>query len=336
MPVGWGIIGVGRHAERYMADAIRRSPDGELVAAWSRDRARAEAFAARFGARRAYDDLAAFLADPEVQAVLVLSPNALHVTHTVAATRAGRHVLCEKPMALSVTEAQAMLAACRSAGVRLGTGFHLRHHPAIREARRRLAAGAVGDLRLVRVSFNVETPVGAWSKPWKDDPPLAGGGILYGNGVHALDAVRFATGQEFVEVSAFCDGQPPGGTVEETMVCLLKLAGGGYVLADFAKGVAAPANDLQVHGTLGRLEGRGAITTGPEAALAIVTPERTEEVPLPPSDHYMEEIQDFNRAVLDSREPAASGVDGLRMVEVGLALFESARSGRAVAVSTLA
>lgn len=316
-----------------MADAIRHSPDGELVAAWSRDRARAEAFAARFGARRAYDDLSLLLADAEVEAVLVLTPNSLHAAHTVAAARAGKHVLCEKPMALSVTEGQAMRAACRSAGVRLGIGFHLRHHPAIQEARRRLAAGAVGDLRLVRVSFNVETPVGAWSRPWKDDPSLAGGGILYGNGVHALDAVRFATGQEFVEVTALCDGEPPAGPVEETMVCLLKLEGGGYVLADFAKGIATPTNDLEVYGTRARLEGRGAMTTGPEAELAIVTPEGSETLPLPASDHYVDEIQDFNRAVLDGREPAATGVDGLRMVEVSLALFESARSGRAVPVA---
>ncbi|MBI2911589.1 MAG: Gfo/Idh/MocA family oxidoreductase [Chloroflexi bacterium] len=332
MSIGWGIVGIGRHAERFMADAIQRSPDGELVAAWSRDRARAEAFAGRFGARRAYDDMGLLLADPQVQAVLVLTPNALHVSHTVAAARAGKHVLCEKPMALSVTEGQEMLAACRAAGVRLGIGFHLRHHPAIREARRRIAEGTLGELRILRVSWDVPDALGHWSRSWKNQPDVAGGGILYGNGVHALDAVRYVTGREFVEVAAFCDGSPPAGPVEETVVALLKLEGGAYLVADFAKAVGAPTNDLEVYGARARLDGRGVITALPAGELAVATPEGREAVPLPPSQHYVDEIQDFNRAVLDGREPAATGLDGLRMVEVSLALFEAARSERAVRV----
>src|SRR2546423_8542842 len=129
--VGWGLVGAGRHARNRVAPAIVAAPGGRLVGVVGREPSRAAEFAAHFGAQP-YASLAELLTDPAIQAVYLVTPNDLHAPQTLEAAAAGRHVLCEKPMALSPAECRAMVQACRSAGVKLGVGFHLRQHEAHR------------------------------------------------------------------------------------------------------------------------------------------------------------------------------------------------------------
>src|SRR6266516_2815762 len=128
--IGWGLVGAGRHAGNRAAPAIAAAPNARLVGVVGRELAAAEAFAERFGAR-AYPSLA----DPAIRAVYLVTPNDLHAPQTLGAAAAGRHVLCEKPLALSPGECRAMIEACRAAGVKLGVGFHLRQHDAHRTVR---------------------------------------------------------------------------------------------------------------------------------------------------------------------------------------------------------
>ena len=123
MAIGWGIVSTGRHPDTKMAPAINEADGASLAAVMSRDMGRAEAFAQKHGSASACDDLDALLRDPAVDVVYIASPNALHAEQTVRAAQAGKHVLVEKPMALSVDDAQRMIDACDMAGVRLGVGF---------------------------------------------------------------------------------------------------------------------------------------------------------------------------------------------------------------------
>src|SRR5919109_1735877 len=144
MSFGWGIVSTGKHPDIKIAPAMAAAEGGELVAVYSRDQHRAEAFAQKHGARAAYRRLGDLLKDSRVDGVFVSSPNALHAGHVVQAAEAGKHVLCEKPMATTIADAVRMLQACRGAGVTLGVAFNLRLHPAHVRAREIVASGALG------------------------------------------------------------------------------------------------------------------------------------------------------------------------------------------------
>lgn len=127
MSARWAFVGAGRHAQLWLAPAMERATNATPAGVWSRQLQTAETLASRHGLPRVYRSLDELLADPEVDAVLISTPNYLHAEHAIAALRVGKHVLCEKPMAIDVSQALAMTRAAREAGRLLGIGFHLRH-----------------------------------------------------------------------------------------------------------------------------------------------------------------------------------------------------------------
>ena len=136
MAIGWAIVSTGRHVNDWVAPAMAGAVDTQLVAVYSRDQGRAEAFTRKHGAQVAYTSLEALVADARVEAVFIAAPNFLHAPYTTIAAQAGKHVLVEKPMAVQVDEAVEMVRTCQAHGVKLGVGFHLRYHPGHQEARR--------------------------------------------------------------------------------------------------------------------------------------------------------------------------------------------------------
>ncbi len=328
--VGWAIISTGRHPDARMAPAINKARNSRLVAVVSRDLERAKAFAARHGARRAYDSLESALADPEVQAVYIASPNYLHAEQTIAAVRAGKHVLCEKPMALTVEDGRRMVEAARAAGVKLGVAFHCRHHPAHRRAREVVASGGLGEVVYATACWSA---LALGPRPdWWSRPEQVGGGAIMGTGVHVLDLLRFVLGREVVEVFAYQDSPP----IEVTDSILLKFDDSSTAHVVCSRKVAYPNNDLNIYGMGGRVRSMGTIGTDLQGALEVVTAAgaatETFEAEDPARALYVGLVEDFARAVLEGGEPAATGEDGLKNIEITLAVFESNRTGRAVPV----
>ena len=214
MPFGWGIVSTGTHPDVKIAPAMAAADGGELVGVYSRDQHRAEAFAQKHGARAAYSQLGDLLKDPRVDGVFVSSPNALHAEHVVQAAEAGKHVLCEKPMATTIADAVRMLQACRRAGVTLGIAFNLRQHPAYIRARELVAAGTLGRIVLAQAqwAFGVRGRDGSPPRTpltqWWDTPELIGGAsTMMGTGVHSVDLLRLVLGAEVDEITAVTDGQ---------------------------------------------------------------------------------------------------------------------------------
>jgi 1,5-anhydro-D-fructose reductase (1,5-anhydro-D-mannitol-forming) len=328
--VGWAIISTGRHPEARMAPAINKARNSRLVAVMSRDLERARAFAARHGAPRAYDSLEAVLSDPDVQAVYIASPNYLHAEQTLAAVRAGKHVLVEKPMALTVEDGRRMVAAARQAGVKLGVAFHCRHHPAHREARQVVRSGALGEIVYATASWSALAP---GPRPeWWSRPEQVGGGAIMGTGVHVFDLLRFVLGREVVEVFAYQDSPP----IETTDSVLFKFEDGSTAHVVCSRKVAYPNNDLNIYGLAGRIRSVDTISTDLKGSLEVTTAAgstvRSFEADDPPRAMYVGLVEDFARAVLEGCEPAATGEDGLKVIELTLAVFESNRTGRAVPV----
>jgi 1,5-anhydro-D-fructose reductase (1,5-anhydro-D-mannitol-forming) len=333
MATGWIVIGTGIFAANRIAPALNRAVGGRLVAVVSRERERAEEFAQEHGARRAYDNLEAGVRDPDVGFVWVATPHALHLEPVLAAARAGKHVLCEKPLATSRADAREMIRACSRAGVLLGTGFHLRHHPLHQEARRLVLAGALGEIVSAEAEWSTPPvrPGAGYNAPWRRDPELAFAGITTGTGVHAIDLLRYVLDDEIVELSAMTNAATSTlAPLETQAAALLRFAGGAIATMGCRRGIPRPANDLTVIGTQGRLTVRHGIDEVTHGTLEVegVEPELT-GVPVG-SDMYTLQAEAFMQAAQENREPNASGEDGLRVVEALDALLESAQKGRTV------
>jgi len=331
--LGFAILGPGRFAASRIVPALQRAGNCNLVAVVSRDQRRAAAFAEEHGVPAAYGDLATALADPVVQAVWVATPHALHrgAVEQIAASR--RHVLCEKPLATTVEDAKAIVRACRQAGVTLGTGFHLRHHPLHREARRLVQSGELGEIAAAQAEWSLPPGPANASAAWRREPALSGGGILTGTGIHAIDLLRFVLRDEVAEVSAMTDVRDaPSGGLESRAQALLRFQGGTVALVRCARGVHAPMNDLLIEGVSGRLFAHRTIDEVTRGTLEVSGADSDMSGVPAGSDMYAVQAHAFAEAVERGDEPDASDEDGLQMVLVATALYEAARTGRTVAL----
>jgi xylose dehydrogenase (NAD/NADP) len=224
-PLRWGILGCARITRRGLVPGIRASGAGVLHALASRDPATARARAAEFGIPRAHDSYEALLEDPDVDAVYIPLPNELHRPWVIAAADAGKHVLCEKPLALDGPEAEGMVAHCRDRGVLLMEAFMWRHQPRALQLRRLIREGAIGALRLIRSSFSFPIAAGDWRLD-----PARGGGALWDVGCYGVSAARFFAGAEPADVRSIAHVGPTG--VDLTLTALLEFPGGVLATVD--------------------------------------------------------------------------------------------------------
>ncbi len=341
MALGWAIISTGMHPGNKIAPAINAAAEADLVAVYSRDRGRAEAFAQKHGARAAFDSLEELLADSRVEAVFLCSPNALHAQHAIQAARSGKHVLCEKPMTTTLDDAVAVVRDCREQGVKLGVGYHLRTHPGHILARDLIAQGALGQTTMAQgqggfgVRGQSQPPPRGGLRQWWGEPDMIGGAAaMMGTGVHVVDLLRFLLGREVVEVAAITDGQTGEQPLEMVASVSMRFDGGTIATVSCGRLLPDSRNDFTVYGTDGRITGRATIWESLQGRIEVVseTVNRTEVYGGEYLGNFIAELEDFHQAIEQDREPVATGVDGLRVVEVTLAMIESASTGRTVKI----
>src|SRR5215469_13136398 len=328
----WGIIGLGRIADTEIAPAIATSPHGELRAVVSRDQGRAGAFAGRHGAARALTSYGELLADPDVDAVYIATPNGLHAGQVAEAAAAGKHVMCDKPLALSVADARRAVAACEEAAVGLGITFQTRFHDHFGRFRDAVRDGSLGEIRVVQVEMS---PGRTLLKGWRTDPALAGLGAINNLGVHAFDLIGWLLGAEPTEVTALAGHE--GVLDPETLaLVLLRYGTGALAYVNINQSVAFPQADITVYGTKGRVVGRSVTRMNMEGTLDILTEAGETTIQTASYHAYRGAVMAFEDAVSTGREPSPSGLDGLRSVELTSAIAESMRSGRTAAMAAQA
>lgn len=328
--VRWGIIGLGRIADSEIAPAISASPHGVLHGVVSRDQGRADAFAQRHGAVRALTSFGDLLADPEVDAVYIATPNALHVDQVVAAAEAGKQVMCDKPLALTVMDARRAIDACDQAGVKLGITFQTRFHDNFERCREIIQDGTLGEIRAVQIEMSSGRTL---LKGWRTDPALAGLGVINNIGVHAFDLLRYLLGSEVTEVTALA-GHEEGLTPETLAMVLLRYGCGALAYVNVNQSVAFPQADIAVYGTKGRVVGRSCTRMNMSGTLAIATGAGETVLETASYGAYKGAITAFEEAVMNSRAPSPSGLDGLRSVELTTAITESLRQRGTVSVAS--
>ena len=320
----WGILGTGR-VTRWLVAALRASPRNTLAAVASRSAARAKAFAAEWDVPRAFGSYEALIENAGVDVVYNALPNHLHEAWTVAAARAGKHVLCEKPLGLDVGQVERMAEAARAARVVVAEAFMYRHHPQTEKVRELAQSGALGALRLVRGSFTFTL---TRPEDVRLDPEL-GGGSLWDVGCYPVSYARLVVGQEPLEAFGW---QTLGETgVDEVFTGQLRFPGG--VVAQVDSGFRLPyRTTIEVVGSEGSLVVRQPYKPRAQETIVVTRGENATSVAVSGPEPYLGEVEDMADAVLLGRPPRVSLDDSRGNVAALVALLRSAREGRAVPV----
>lgn len=248
MAVRWGILGCGDVAEKKGGPALYKAEGSELVAVMRRDREKAQDFARRHGARRAYDHAEHLLADPEVDAVYIATPPHLHCEQTLAAARAGKHILVEKPMALNAAECDTMIAACRDAGVHLHVAYYRRFYPKFIAARKLVRENAIGEILGARLTMCAMSSAGGW----RVQPEISGGGHFVDVGSHRIDMLIHLLG-DVAEMSGYAENRLRHHAAENDVVLSLRMASGALVSAGFHFHTRPAQDALEIYGSEGTL-----------------------------------------------------------------------------------
>jgi 1,5-anhydro-D-fructose reductase (1,5-anhydro-D-mannitol-forming) len=328
----WGLIGASTIGREWMFPAIGAQPDSMVAAVASSSPERARRYAEELGIPNAFTSAADLLAEPTIDAIYISTTNEWHEPQALAAVAAGKHVLCEKPLALSLDSARRMVAAAASAGVALGTNHHLRNAATHRKMRELIQTGAIGRPLAARVFHAVYLPPHLQS--WRVDRPEAGGGVILDITVHDADTLRFALGDEVAEVTAMTANQGMGRAgLEDAVMGVMRFRNG--VIAQFHDAFTAPhaPTGFEVHGTEGSLFGRDVMTQRPMGTVSMRRQGSEEEVPLDHENLYERSVRCFNAAIRGEGEPAATGEDGVQSLAVALAVREAAETGQTVRIA---
>ncbi len=324
-PLRWGIIGATTIAREWMIGAIREAGD-EVVAVMSSDAGRGETYARDNAIASATTSLDALL-ESGIDAVYIATTNEHHKPQTLAAAKAGKHVLCEKPLALTLADAREMAAACKAAGLVMATNHHLRNAGTHRAMRQAIRDGRIGKPLFARVFHAVYLP--PHLQGWRLKDPKAGGGVVLDITVHDADTLRFVLGEEPVAVKAM---------IQESGMAAPGLADGIMGVARFESGLLAQWHDafttkfattgFEVHGSDGSLIATNCMTQQPVGEVLLRTAKGEEQLPIDHGNLYLRNVQAFDAAVGGAGRPSASAEDGIRSLAFALAALEAAESGR--------
>jgi 1,5-anhydro-D-fructose reductase (1,5-anhydro-D-mannitol-forming) len=321
----WALIGASTIAEQFMIRAFRAQEDGEVLRVVSGSAARGADYAARHGIAVSGIDLEEALGDAEVDAVYISTTNEKHFSQAMAAIAAGKHVLCEKPLAMTLGEASAMVRAAADANVIFATNHHLRCSGSHRAVRKLVEDGRVGDVLSLRIHHAVHLPPNL--QGWRINAAEAGGGVIPDITVHNADVTRFLLGEDPETVVAQMGVSGMGQGVEDSAMSVWTMPSGTMVMSHESFTHPFAGNGLEVHGTDGSVFARGVMTQNPVGEIELVTRSGSEPVPFPDHDLYVQGVSEFVDAVAGRGHPAASGSDGVKSLAVALAVREAARSG---------
>ncbi len=327
----WALIGASTIASQNMIGALRSQPGGVVRWVVSGSAEHVADYAARHNIPHSGTDIAFALADPEVDAVYISSTNEKHYGQALAAIAAGKHVLCEKPLAMTTGEAASMVEAAEKAGVVFATNHHLRcsgSHQAVRDL---IRAGRVGTVLSVRVFHAVHLPESL--QGWRIHSADAGGGVVPDITVHDADVVRFILGEDPQSVVAqtACSGMGQG--VEDSAMSIWAMPSGAMVMSHESFTHPFAGSGLEVHGTEGSIFARGVMTQRPVGEIELVTAQGRETVPFSDHNLYHFGVAQFCAAVAGTGAPAASGLDGVKSLAVAQAVRDAAATGTRVTVN---
>jgi 1,5-anhydro-D-fructose reductase (1,5-anhydro-D-mannitol-forming) len=321
----WGLIGTSTIAAEHMIGAFRAN-GAETVVVMSANADRAGTYAKKHGIPRATTSLKELVESRDVDAVYISTTNELHRDQLFAAAAAGKHVLCEKPLALTLSDARAMVAECRKHGVVMGTNHHLRNAATHRAMRQAIEQGRIGKPLFARVFHSVYLP--AHLQGWRLDRPDAGGGVIMDITVHDADTLRFVLDDEPQSVVAMTSHGGMGREgLEDGAMGVIRFKSG--LLAQFHDGFTTKyaMTGFEVHGDAGSLIGRDCMTQAPKGEVILKSGASEGSLRLDHENLYARSIRLFQEAVAGRGAPSATGEDGVKSLSVAISARAAACSG---------
>ena len=318
--IGWGLIGAGDIARKRVAPALRDSPVCRFAAVSRAQAELATAFAEEFGAAAAYASERDLLKDPDVEAVYIATPVDLHAPQTIAAAEAGKHVLCEKPMALDTSECDQMIDACRSNGVKLGIAYYRHFYPVVQRIKRALASGEIGKPVFAQINaferFDVPRD---HPRAWFIEKARAGGGPMFDFGCHRIEVLMNLLGA-VRGVNGSLSTVLFQREVEDTALAVLRFDGGAFGVICVSHATQESKDTLDIFGTDGSIH-MPVLNKG-EIVVKTAAGERAESY-APHANFHQPLIEDFVAAVASGRDPAVDGAIGREVARIEGIIYSS-------------
>ena len=329
--VKWGVLGTARIAHEEVIPAILEADGAELVAVASRDLANADRCAREFGITKAYGDYAGLLSDPEIEAVYIPLPNHLHARYTIAAAEAGKHVLCEKPIAGSLADGVRMFDACEQHGVLLMEAFMYRFHPQTHRMLELVKSGAIAEAHLVRASHSFPLHL----KNREDDCRWnreTAGGCLNDVGIYCLDVAQLLFKIKPTSAFARAEYRVPH-SAEVALQGIVEFSPNQTLIFDCSF-MDAHQNEYAVLGDQGRISASSTFhpPRGQAVEIHVETESESQVERIAPINEYRLEVEHFSRCVRSGAVPAITRDMSLRNLRVAESLLESARTGTRVKI----
>lgn len=324
----WGILGTASIAKRSVIPGIRGSDRNEVVAIASRNQEKADEAAKELHIENAFGSYEAFLASDAIDAVYIPLPNHLHLEWTLRAAEAGKHILCEKPIALNSAEAEKMVEACQKAGVHLAEAFMYRHHPRYQMIQDAIQSGEIGELRGIHANFTFNSAANTenirYHKDW-------GGGSLYDVGCYPISVARLLIGQEPEAVTAQALFSEKHGGVDMMTSGFVEFPNSISLIFDCGMW-AAFRNEMEVLGTDGVLKVPSAFASDPDtdSSFSITGKLGNRVVEVPRVNHYSLMADDFAAVVLDGSKPKFDPQDAVFNMKVLESALRSAEQRKRI------
>jgi predicted dehydrogenase len=323
---GYAVIGLGRIAGHFMP-GVRNTTNSQITAVVSGHRDKAERIAAEYQIPKSsiysYENFDEIAHNPAVDAVYVALPNSMHAEYTIRAAKAGKHVLCEKPMATSVADCESMIAACKGANVKLMIAYRCHYEPTNLKAVQLIRQGALGQVQAIESAFGFNIGRGEW----RLDRKLAGGGPLYDVGIYSLNACRYLTGEEPQHISAYASVIDHDGRfdqVEESVSWTMRFPSGIVASCSTTYG-ANMAGYFRVYGAKGWLQvDQAFVYEGLRLRAEYGDTKLDEPNPARDPSHFQAEAEHFSHCVQNGLEPQSPGEEGLRDMRYIAEIYRSA------------
>lgn len=323
----YGIVGLGRISLQHFMPACKMSQFAQVTALVSGHRDKAEKYAAEYGVAtkniydyKNFDEIAK---NPEVDAVYIALPNSMHAEYTIRAAKAGKHVLCEKPMATSVEESEKMIRACKAANRKLMIAYRCQYEPTNLRAIQMIRDGKLGTIQAIESANGFNEKMGEW----RLDRKLAGGGPLMDVGIYSLNACRYLTGEEPEKLDGYSSVIDKDGrfdTVEENLTWTMRFPSGIVATVSTTYGARMPGF-FRVYGSKGTLHVEPAFSYQGLHLKAEVNGEPPVDEPNTEKDpaQFVREADHFARCVFDNKEPKSNGEEGLRDMRLMAQIYHS-------------
>lgn len=318
----WGLIGCGDISRKRVAPALRDLESCELVAV-NRSRAQlAEAFAHDFGATRWYPDWRDLIADEEIDAIYIATPVYLHAEQAIAGAQAGKHMLCEKPMAMNTAECDEMMAACRANGVKLGIAYYRHFYPVVNRVKELIQAGVIGKPVLAQINaFERFNPQPGEDRHWLVEKNKAAGGPMMDFGCHRIEVFMHVLGP-ITRTTSLVGRALFDRDVEDTCVACFELESGAQSVLTVTHASHESRDTLDIFGSEGSLH--VPVLNRGELHIKTAAGEQT-EIHSPHPNFHLPMIEDFTRAVLEEREPKVGGEIGREVARIEEIIYSNDR-----------